>query len=113
MIDALLAIVPHDREATTIPIQPDSASPAPQGELRALDNYNPALVFVLEFATGLVLQDDDTVMSFGRKVVEALQMILRDASQHHVVTVSRAAFYLFSVLRASYVCIPNATSNMD
>lgn len=65
--------------------------------------YDPAVVYILEFCTVLALRDDETVELLGKPVAEALQMILRDSAQHHPILVSRAAFYQFSVLKASYV----------
>ncbi|ROT34831.1 Sec7 domain-containing protein [Sodiomyces alkalinus F11] len=103
LVDALLATLPSEQNATMITLKPEAVSSAPQRDLGEHDNYyDPTLLFALEFVTSLALRDNDTIGSFGAKVVEALQVILRDANQHHIVTVSRATYYLFCLLRASY-----------
>lgn len=61
------------------------------------------MVYILEFCSVLALRDEETVGLLGKPVAEALQMILRDSPQHHPYLISRAAFYQFSVLKASYV----------
>lgn len=66
-------------------------------------NYDPSVAYILEVCTVLALRDEETVELLGKEVSEALQAILRDASRHHSILVSRVAFYQFSVLKASYV----------
>ena len=65
--------------------------------------YDPALVYILEFCTVLALRDDVTVELLGKRVVAAIQAILRDVPRYHPILVERATFYLFNLLQASYV----------
>lgn len=65
--------------------------------------YDPAMVYVLEFCTVLALRDVQTVELLSKRVVGALQAVLRDASRYHPIIVERTTFYLFSLLQASYV----------
>lgn len=61
------------------------------------------MVYILELSTVLALRNEETVELLGEGVAKALQSILRDASRYHTSLVSRAAFYQFHILRASYV----------
>lgn len=63
--------------------------------------YDPALVYVLELATILALRDEETISTLGADAAEALQVAIRDADHVHPVALSRAVFYLLSLLRAS------------
>jgi brefeldin A-resistance guanine nucleotide exchange factor 1 len=65
--------------------------------------YDPALVYILEFCTVLALRDDSTIELLGKRVVEAIQAILRDVSRYHPILIERATFYLFNLLQAGYV----------
>ncbi|KAL2761235.1 hypothetical protein ACRALDRAFT_1059151 [Sodiomyces alcalophilus JCM 7366] len=102
LVEALLATMPGQQNTTMIPLEPDTVPATPLRDLEGLHSYNPALLFAVEFATSLALRDDDTISSFAPKVIEVIQVILRDANQHHVMTISRATFYLLCLLRASY-----------
>ena len=72
--------------------------------------YDPALVYVLELATILALRDEETISTLGADAAEALQVAIRDADHLHPVALSRAVFYLLSLLRASndhgYIRVP-------
>ncbi|KAI0833949.1 hypothetical protein F5Y06DRAFT_280260 [Hypoxylon sp. FL0890] len=107
LVEALLNELPDDESSAvpvitvktdSLPSSPASASKSAAGK----PTYDPAVVYILEFATVLALRDDETVGSLGKSVADALQMVLRDSPQHHPILVSRAAFYQFSVLKASY-----------
>jgi golgi-specific brefeldin A-resistance guanine nucleotide exchange factor 1 len=65
--------------------------------------YDPAVVYILEFCTVLALRSPETIEALGKQVAEALQMILRNSSRYHSALVSRAAYYQFNMLKASYV----------
>ncbi|KAI1103900.1 hypothetical protein F4804DRAFT_308829 [Jackrogersella minutella] len=107
LVEALLNELPDDESSAvpvitvkqeSLPSSPSSASKPASGK----PTYDPAVVYILEFCTLLTLRDDETVGLLGKPIAEALQMILRDSPQHHPILVSRAAFYQFSILKASY-----------
>lgn len=107
LVKTLLDEVPEDDSSTVpvITVKPEgmSSSPAnspkPQGKRPV---YEPSVVYILEFCTVLALRDAETIKLLGKQVAEVLQTILRDSSRHHPILVSRAAFYQFSILKASY-----------
>ncbi|KAI0854184.1 hypothetical protein F5Y00DRAFT_222474 [Daldinia vernicosa] len=107
LLEALLDELPDD-ESSAVPVitvKPESLPSSPTSGSKTPSKkptYDPAVVYILEFCTVLALRDNETVEHLGKPVAEALQMILRDSPQHHPILVSRAAFYQFSVLRASY-----------
>ena len=65
--------------------------------------YDPAVVYVLELATCLALKDDETISVLGKMVADTLQNVIREASSAHHIIVSRAIYYLLSLLRQSHV----------
>lgn len=67
--------------------------------------YDPAFVCLLELATVFTMRDGETVAALGKEVAEQLQAAVRDADRLHPVVVSRASYYLLSLLRASEVSI--------
>ncbi|KAI8632425.1 Sec7-domain-containing protein [Xylariaceae sp. FL1651] len=108
LIEALLDQLPDD-ESSAVPVitvKPESmpSSPASTATKPAPKRpaYDPAVVYILEFCTVLALKDPSTIELLGKSVAEALQMILRDSSRYHSVLVSRAAYYQFNMLKASY-----------
>lgn len=97
-----------DDDSTTVPVitvKPDGpVSPAiAQRQTKGRPVYDPAVVYILEFCTVLALRDGETIELLGKQISEALQAILRDSSRYHPILASRAAFYQFSILKASYV----------
>jgi hypothetical protein len=123
LVKALLDQLPDD-ESSAVPVitvKPESvpSSPASGGNKAAhrKPTYDPAVVYILEFCTVLALRDPDAIELLGKYVAEALQMILRDAGRYHSVLVSRAAYYQFNILKASYVSdlerIANAIANQQ
>ncbi|KAI1336047.1 Sec7-domain-containing protein [Xylariaceae sp. FL0016] len=105
LVAALLNQLPDD-ENSAVPVisvkpgsVPSSPGAKPQPKKPA---YDPAVVYILEFCTVLALRNKETMELLGKPVAEALQMILRDSVRYHSILVSRAAYYQFNVLRASY-----------
>ncbi len=82
-------------------IPPSQANGQKQRQNSAV--YDPALVYILEFCTVLALRDETTAELLGKRVVEAIQAILRDVPRYHPILIERATFYLFNLLHASYV----------
>ncbi|KAI1823591.1 Sec7-domain-containing protein [Xylaria intraflava] len=108
LIEALLGQLP-DNENSTVPaitVKPEGVPSSPTGggskATHTKPTYDPAVVYILEFCTVLALRDPTTIESLGKQVTGALQMILRNASRYHSALVSRASYYQFNVLKASY-----------
>ncbi|KAI0482120.1 hypothetical protein GGR56DRAFT_171474 [Xylariaceae sp. FL0804] len=105
LVEALLSQLPDD-ENSSVPIISMKAEPMPSspGSKPASKKpaYDPAVAYILEFCTVLALRNEETMESLGKSVADALQMILRDVSRYHPILVSRATYYQFHVLRASY-----------
>lgn len=103
---ALLGSLPEDESPRLITVKPEMPSPQPGRGAAAKANpdtpvYDPALVYVLELATILALRDEETIATLGADAAEALQVAIRDTERIHPVALSRAVFYLLSLLRAS------------
>lgn len=109
LLRALLAQIPEDTSPRVIVVKPEipsTSSPVRPNGNKARPNrpaYDPSIVFVLELATILALRDKETVEELGKDVADALQTVIRDAANVHPVVVSRAVYYLLSLLRASNV----------
>ncbi|KAK4165153.1 hypothetical protein QBC43DRAFT_34673 [Cladorrhinum sp. PSN259] len=104
LVDGLLAQIPEDNGLTVITVKTENIPSPPNGQ-KARQNtavYDPGLVYILEFCTILALRDETTVEVLGKRVVEAIQEILRDVPRYHPVLIERATYYLFNLLRASY-----------
>lgn len=114
-MDTLLDQIPEDNGSTVITVKADNIPPSQaNGNQKTRQNsavYDPALVYILEFCTVLALRDDRTVELLGKRVVEAIQTILRDVARYHPILIERATFYLFNLLQASYVS--DLTSGMQ
>lgn len=108
LVEALLNELPED-ESSGVPVitvkqdgLPTSPASTPkQGSRQPV--YDPSVVYILELCTVLALRNADTIEALGKKVADALQAILRHSSRFHTILVSRAAFYQFNILKASYV----------
>ncbi|KAK3991403.1 hypothetical protein QBC44DRAFT_237285 [Cladorrhinum sp. PSN332] len=104
LVDGLLAQIPEDNGLTVITVKTENIPSPPNGQ-KARQNtavYDPGLVYILEFCTILALRDEATVEVLGKRVVEAIQEILRDVPRYHPVLIERATYYLFNLLKASY-----------
>jgi brefeldin A-resistance guanine nucleotide exchange factor 1 len=109
LVDTLLDQIPEDNGATVITVKAENIPPSQTNGQKPRQSsalYDPALVYILEFCTVLALRDDSTVELLGKRVVEAIQAILRDVSRYHPILIERATFYLFNLLHASYVSQP-------
>lgn len=60
------------------------------------------MIYVLEFATCLVLRDAETTEKLGKRLASILQSVVRNPMDAHYIVVSRTVYYLFSLLHASY-----------
>jgi brefeldin A-resistance guanine nucleotide exchange factor 1 len=107
-VETLLDELPEDDTSAVpvITVKSETIAPSPvhtQKQTNQRPTYDPAVVYILEFCTVLALRDEETIELLGKQISEALQAILRDSSRYHPILVSRAAFYQFSILKASYV----------
>jgi hypothetical protein len=106
LVRALLSQLPEDPSITIITVKSDSISPVAvngQGPMSEGLIYDPSIVYLLELCTVLALRDHETIKTLGEDVAGALQNVIRDAANYHSTMISRAVFYLLSLLRASYV----------
>lgn len=105
LVSSLLAQLPQDSPAVIVvkPETPQISVPNGHGARSKGPSYDPMVVYILEFATILALRDEKTVEALGKDVGEALQAIIRNAANVHPIVVSRATFYLLSLLNASHV----------
>ncbi|KAI1074627.1 hypothetical protein F5B20DRAFT_595974 [Whalleya microplaca] len=107
LVENLLNELPDD-ESPAVPVitvKPESMPSSPSSGSKPASkkpSYDPAVVYILEFCTVLALRDEESVELLGKPVSDALQMILRDSARYHSILVSRAAFYQFHVMKASY-----------
>jgi len=106
LVDTMLEEIPADHESgVVIKVKSEtapSASPPSSAKAAGGPAYDPSLVYLLEFCTVLALRDETTIELLGKRVVDALQLILRDITHYHHMVIGRATYYLFSLLRASY-----------
>lgn len=107
LVETMLDQLPMDDHATVISVKQDNVAAPPstngQNSSPSLPRYDPTVAYILEFSTLLATRDADTVESSAKQVFDTVQGILRDPSRWHAITVSRATFYSFKILRASYV----------
>jgi brefeldin A-resistance guanine nucleotide exchange factor 1 len=107
LVHALLEHLPQDSApvVAVVKAEPGSSNPIKLNGHRpvaSISNYNPSIVYVLEFASMLAIRDESCAQAVGKDVAEALQDVVRGASHLHPVIVSRAIFYLLNLLNASY-----------
>ncbi|KAL2878804.1 GDP/GTP exchange factor for ARF [Colletotrichum sp. CLE4] len=105
LIDSLLNALPEDNNPTVIVVKSDNVPAATMNGQKPVQPgavYDPAMAYILEFSTVLALRDQETVQLVAKRVIEALQAVLRDAGRYHYIVVSRATFYLLKLLRVSY-----------
>jgi brefeldin A-resistance guanine nucleotide exchange factor 1 len=105
-VDTLLEQIPEEVGSTVITVKTENIPPSQTNGQKSRQSsavYDPALVYILEFCTVLALRDESTIELLGKRVVEAVQAILRDVSRYHPTLIERATFYLFNLLQASYV----------
>ncbi|KAI9675163.1 MAG: GDP/GTP exchange factor for ARF [Trizodia sp. TS-e1964] len=102
---ALLAQLPEDSSPAVMLVKPELIQPGSTNGNRPIlkgPMYDPSIVYVLELATIVSLRDENTIKRLGKRVAEALQRVIRDASNFHPIVVSRTVYYLLSLLKASH-----------
>ena len=117
LIDAMLDQIPDDSGSEIVIKVKSESMPSPSTATASKGHgqpeYDPALVYILEFCTVLALRDRASVELVGERVVGTIQAVLRDVSHYHSTVIGRATFYLFNLLRASYVSAPCRASIWD
>lgn len=111
LVQALLGHLPEQSSPVVIVVKPDQHRPTPirtNGHRNPPSTpvYDPSVVFVLEIATIIATCNSDSVALMGSAVADALQNVVRDATNVHPLVLSRAIFYLLTLLHASRVRIP-------
>jgi golgi-specific brefeldin A-resistance guanine nucleotide exchange factor 1 len=111
LVNLILSQLPDDSSPIVI-VKPDRPPPSPQpnghGPARTGPTYNPGMVFLLEFATTMVLRDKSTVAAAGESLSACLQNLVRDAVNLHPLVALRVVHYLLRLLQASYVRGPSS-----
>ncbi|KAH8151300.1 uncharacterized protein LAJ45_04502 [Morchella importuna] len=107
LVTSLLAQLPNidddDDDENVVVLKPDYNSPTNGTHtVNKGPKYDPAVVYVLEFATSLVLKDESTVATHGKVLADTLMGIIRNSTRVHSIIVSRVVYYLFSLLQASH-----------
>ncbi|GBF64827.1 hypothetical protein TMEN_7543 [Trichophyton mentagrophytes] len=105
-VESLLSELP-DTGAAVIVVKPERPAPNPhRSEGSKADKnkpaYKPGVLYILELSTVLTLRDTGTIERLGDKLTSVLQDIVRDAKNIHPLTLSRAVYYLLTLLRHSY-----------
>ena len=110
LVRALLKQLPESSSPAVIVVRPDRNGPAPirtnghpGNQMKSV--YDSSAVFVLELATTMATRDDKSVTLMGQAVADALQNVVRDASNVHPLVLERTIFYLLYFLNASQVSL--------
>lgn len=105
IVESLLDQLPEGSNTTVISVKQENMHASPingQHPSEGLPKYDPSVTYILEFCTILATRDAETIEKIGKMVFDTLQDVLRDSSQHHAITISRATFYALQLLKASY-----------
>ncbi len=113
LVRALLEQLPEESSPLVIVVKPDRPNPTPartNGHRAPPQSliYDPSVVYILELATIIAMRDEETIALIGQGVADALQNVVRDASNVHPLVISRVVFYVLQLLNRSQV-ISNAT----
>ena len=106
LVVALLSQLPEESNPI-VTVKPERPMSGPRGasqrSSRGGPMYMPSVVFLLELATVLAMRDKETIELVGEDVTAALQTAVRDSPNLHPVVVSRAVYYLLSLLQVGFV----------
>jgi golgi-specific brefeldin A-resistance guanine nucleotide exchange factor 1 len=97
LVESLLGHIPEDSSPRILVVKTEAQTSTRQSST----GYDPSLVFILELATILVMRDAGTVEALGKDLANALQSVIRNASNYHYVVISRVTYYLLALLRSS------------
>ena len=106
LVQSLLHLLPEQSSPVVISVKPDQPRPTPirtngSRHKNPTPNYDPSIVFILELATLSATRDSESVASMGQSLADALQTVVRDATNVHPLALSRSAYYLLYLLNAS------------
>ncbi|KAL6881533.1 hypothetical protein J3F83DRAFT_722627 [Trichoderma novae-zelandiae] len=105
LVQALLEQLPQDDHPAVIGVKQDSVTVVPPNgpvPSTGLPSYDPTTPFILELCTILTIRDGEVAPTTAKQVLDAIHGVLRDHSQWHGITVSRAAFYGLMILKSGY-----------
>ncbi|KAK4062700.1 uncharacterized protein Triagg1_9818 [Trichoderma aggressivum f. europaeum] len=105
LVQALLEQLPQSDHSSVIGVKQDNVTIVPpNGSISpsGLPTYDPSTPFILELCTILTIRDGECTTSTAKQVLDSVHGILRDHSQWHGITVSRAAFYGLMILKSGY-----------
>ncbi|KAH8688058.1 hypothetical protein BGZ61DRAFT_452678 [Ilyonectria robusta] len=105
VVQTLIDQLPEDNNTTVITVKQENMPASPtssQLPSEGLPKYDPSVTYILEFCTLLATRDAAAIESMGKVVFDTLQGVLRDSSQYHAITISRATFYALKLLKTSY-----------
>lgn len=109
LVHALLEQLPQDNTPVVAVVKPEAINPAnPRSNAQRAQSqtsYSPAIAYVLELASTLIIRNPSALETVGKEVVEALRDNLRSAGSSHPLLVSRTIFYLLHILSVSHVSI--------
>lgn len=106
IVSALLEQLPDDDNATIMSVKQDNMPNPPSnghGLSTGPPKYDPSVAYILEFTTMLATRDTESIDEMAEPVFQTVQGILRDSSQWHAITVSRAVFYALRILKEGFV----------
>ncbi|TWU78927.1 GDP/GTP exchange factor for ARF [Metarhizium rileyi] len=105
LVQALLDRIPENDQAAVITVKQDSIPPVPthpQAQVAVQPTYDPSVAYILEFCTVVAIRNDELIRVMGKPVFDAVLGLLRDPTQWHPITLSRAISHALSILKSSY-----------
>ncbi|KAG8527452.1 uncharacterized protein KY384_007604 [Bacidia gigantensis] len=106
LVLALLKHLPEPSSPVVLMARQDQARPTPirtngSRKIVAGQVYNPSIAFILELSTILASQDRGSMALIGEPVADAIQNVVREASNIHPLVISRAVYYLLYLMNAN------------
>ncbi|TQS32534.1 hypothetical protein Golomagni_07147, partial [Golovinomyces magnicellulatus] len=105
LVEALLEQLPEDDSTTIIGAKEEAAATAAasgQAPASQPHKYDPSVSYILEFCTIIATRDSLSMELMGQQVFDQIQVLLRESSQWHPITVSRAVYYALQILKVGY-----------
>lgn len=106
LLQTLLHLLPEQSSPLVISVKPEQPRPSAirtnGHRLRPnSSSYDPSMVFILEIATLIATRDSQSIALMGEAVVDALQSVVRDSANTHLLALSRSIYYLLFLLEAT------------
>jgi brefeldin A-resistance guanine nucleotide exchange factor 1 len=110
VVTALLGEIAEDGQSSVITVKTDIAGNDPANPATSIGNsidirgpdYDPSLLYILEFCTVISCRDSTTTEAVARPVINTLMQLLRTPGRFHHLVTARATFYGLKLLHASY-----------